>query len=298
MQSIIPPVIAVVSFALSGAVFAALITITGAIEEESDHAWTPATAPVPAPDPVPAQATVVPTEITAASEPRWWVRVGLLERRPLQRVDLGQGVICQSQTGSQQQLFKPQIEAGLRAGSLPPLLCTGGWIHLNGVGYWGRLEIERSELDWLAIHTVELERYVASVVGAEMPSSWPSQALKAQAIAARSYALTHLIRPATQRYHLGDSTRWQAYRGASSRSAAASRATHGTRGIILSQDERVVESLYAATHAIADVAHRHLGASMSQTGARDLAERGLTYPAILAHFYPGTQLKTLRRDDD
>ena len=290
--------IAVVSFALSGAVFAALITITGAIEGESDHAWTPATAPVPAPDPVPAQATVVPTEITAASEPRWWVRVGLLERRPLQRVDLGQGVICQSQTGPQQQLFKPQIEAGLRAGSLPPLLCTGGWIHLNGVGYWGRLEIERSELDWLAIHTVELERYVASVVGAEMPSSWPSQALKAQAIAARSYALTHLIRPATRRYHLGDSTRWQVYRGASSRSAAASRATHGTRGIILSQDERVVESLYAATHAIADDAHRHLGASMSQTGARDLAERGLTYPAILAHFYPGTQLKRLRRDDD
>ena len=50
---------------------------------------------------------------------------------------------------------------------------------------------------------LDLETYVASVVGAEMPSQWHQEALKAQAVAARSYAMAHLARPASKAYHLG-----------------------------------------------------------------------------------------------
>ena len=227
----------------------------------------------------------------------WWVRVGLVNQRPLHRLDLGENVICRSRSGTQQRWTQHQLKTGLNKGKLPALRCVGGWIHLNGVAYWGPLELERIDQEWLAIHTVELERYVASVVGAEMPSAWHTQALQAQAVAASSYALTHLIRPATARYHLGDSTRWQVYRGATSRSAAAERATRATHGIILSKGQAVVESLYASTKEISESAHHHLGASMSQFGARELAEQGLSYSEILSHFYPGTQLKQLRRAD-
>ena len=56
---------------------------------------------------------------------------------------------------------------------------------------------------------LDLVSYLASVVGAEMPSSWHGEALKAQAVAARPYEMAHLVRPATTTYHLGDTTRWQ-----------------------------------------------------------------------------------------
>ena len=144
---------------------------------------------------------------------------------------------------------------------------------------------------------MELERYVASVVGAEMPSAWHSQALQAQAIAARSYALTHLIRPATARYHIGDSTRWQVYRGATSRSAAAERATRATHGIILSKGEAVVGRRYGYTQEISAAPPPPLGASRGQFGGPAVAAQGLGYSEILSHFYPGTQLKQLRRAD-
>ena len=113
------------------------------------------------------------------SNHRWWIKVVLVHQRPLQRMDLLQDVTCQSRSGTQEQLFQGQITAGLQSGALPALTCLGGWIPLNGVVDRGPLELERVERDWLAVHTVELERYVASVVGAEMPSAWHSQAIKA-----------------------------------------------------------------------------------------------------------------------
>ena len=223
--------------------------------------------------------------------------MALFRPLPLKRIALGAGTVCRTRSTVPERLSQSQISDGLAMGSLPPLQCRGGWIHLNGMGYREGVEIDRVQQDWQIIQTVELERYVASVVGAEMPGHWHPNALRAQAIAARSYALTHLIRPASPRFHLGDTTRWQAYRGAISRSAAAVQAATETRGIVLSKDDQVVESLYAANRVITDEAHGHLGASMSQTGARELADQGLSYQEILGKFYPGTQLRLLRRND-
>jgi SpoIID/LytB domain protein len=84
---------------------------------------------------------------------------------------------------------------------------------INGYSYEGSIELVRSNNAWLAVNEVSLENYVASVVGAEMPSRWHGEALKAQAVAARSYAVTHLVRPASKTYHLGDTTRWQVFSG-------------------------------------------------------------------------------------
>ena len=121
-------------------------------------------------------------------------------------------------------------------------------------------------------------------------------AWKAQAVAARSYAVTHLIRPASQTYHLGDTTRWQVFSGTSSLSEQSSRATDETRGMVLSYRGGLVESLYASTQAISEEAHRHLGASMSQHGAQRLATQGLRFDEILGRYYQGASLAQLRRD--
>ena len=145
------------------------------------------------------------------------------------------------------------------------------------------------------VNHLPLEDYISSVVGAEMPSHWPAEALRAQAVAARSYAMAHLARPASQAWNLGATTRWQAYRGVASESPSSRAAAADTQGLILSFEGGIVESLYAADRKLTVEAHGHLGASMSQHGARRLAGKGYQFTQILAKYYPGASLARLQR---
>ena len=65
-----------------------------------------------------------------------------------------------------------------------------------------------------------------------MPSTWPAEALKAQAIAARSYAARRL-RPGVSYYDVNDDTSSQVYRGASGEKAATNRVISATAGVVL-----------------------------------------------------------------
>jgi len=165
---------------------------------------------------------------------------------------------------------------------------------VNGQAYGGRLRLLREGGGITPVNHLPLERYLESVVGAEMPSFWSIEALKAQAVAARSYALAHLARPADPHFHLGDTTRWQAYRGLASVSSRTAEAVDQTSGLILSYKGGIVESLYAANSQITLEAHGHLGASMSQEGAQQLALGGLRYNQILGRYYQGASLARLQ----
>lgn len=171
---------------------------------------------------------------------------------------------------------------------------TGQVLEVDGRPYEGRLRILRGPGGWQLVNHLSLERYISSVVGAEMPSSWHMEALRAQAVAARSYAMAHMARPASTHWHLGDTTRWQAYRGLTSVNPRTRQATASTAGVILSYQGGIVESLYAATSRISQEAHGHLGASMSQHGAQELAQQGLRYNEILGRFYQGASLARLQ----
>jgi peptidoglycan hydrolase-like amidase len=165
---------------------------------------------------------------------------------------------------------------------------------VNGRSYAGRLRLLPTSGGVSVINHLDLETYIAAVVGSEMPSSWPLEALMAQAVAARSYALAHMARPAARHWHLGDTTRWQAYTGLRAANSRTLQAAQRTAGLILSYQGAIVESLYAANRQISLEAHGHLGASMSQHGARQLAEAGHRYNAILGRYYPGASLARLR----
>ena len=223
-----------------------------------------------------------------------FIRVALVSRIPIQSIRASASTTCRLADGSVialNQLLKDS--AGTKNSTR---FCKGGRMQINGYSYEGTLELVRSQNAWLAVNEVSLENYVASVVGAEMPSGWHGEALKAQAVAARSYAVTHLARPASLTYHLGDTTRWQVFSGPSSLSQQSLRATQETRGMVLSYRGGIVESLYASTQAISEEAHRHLGASMSQHGAQRLATQGLGFDEILGRYYQGASLAQLRRN--
>ena len=171
---------------------------------------------------------------------------------------------------------------------------TDDALQADGRAYGGLFRILRAADGFQVVNHLSLESYISSVVGGEMPSTWKMEALKAQAVAARSYAMAHMARPADQHWHLGDTTRWQNYEGLSSVSGRTRQATSTTAGVILSYQGGIVESLYAATQQIVDEAHGHLGASMSQTGAQELAQQGLRFNEILGRYYQGASLARLQ----
>ena len=90
---------------------------------------------------------------------------------------------------------------------------------------------------------VALDLYLRGVVPVEMPSSWPVEALKAQAIASRSYAVYHL-HPATGSFDTYDDTRSQVYRGRRAETAAGNTAVAATAGTVVLSGTAVANTLY------------------------------------------------------
>ncbi len=182
---------------------------------------------------------------------------------------------------------------GPRAGAsrLPSLFFVqpqGGAIAVNGVWYRGRVLIADLPGGLTVVNWVNLEAYLVSVVGSEAYPSWKPDALKAQAIAARSYALWHRFNPASQWYDLAAGPQYQAYEGIQKEFNTTLQAVSETRGQVLVKNGGVVQALYAATQSLTDTYHNGFG--LSQWGAAAMAASGYDYLTILGQFYPGSQL--------
>jgi stage II sporulation protein D len=105
---------------------------------------------------------------------------------------------------------------------------------LNGVSsglYRGEIEVLPDAGGLTAINVIDLDSYVRGVVAGEMPSSWPLEALKVQAVAARTYALA--TRKTTGAFDQYPDTRSQVYRGVSGESVRSDAAVAQTSGSIL-----------------------------------------------------------------
>jgi SpoIID/LytB domain protein len=96
--------------------------------------------------------------------------------------------------------------------------------------YRGFLDVKLSSSSVLAVNSLLLEHYLRSVVSSEVPSSWTDAALRAQAVAARSYALLAQVnaRAAHRAYDICDTTSCQVYSPISSESAAEVSAVKAT----------------------------------------------------------------------
>ena len=95
------------------------------------------------------------------------------------------------------------------------------------------------------INVVSMEDYLRGVVPSEMPSTWPLQALEAQAIASRSYADYHL-HPATGTFDLYDDTRSQVYRGVRAERPSTDAAIAATAGQLVMSGSHVANTLYSS----------------------------------------------------
>jgi stage II sporulation protein D len=122
----------------------------------------------------------------------------------------------------------------VRATFAAPLTVTGsGPLEVPGLGpYLGSLQFRPDGHGGVqTVNAVGLDDYVRGVVAAEMPSSWSAQALEAQAVAARTYAITTTV--GAPGYDLYDDTRSQMYGGVGAETAATNAVVAATSGQIV-----------------------------------------------------------------
>ncbi len=96
----------------------------------------------------------------------------------------------------------------------------------------------------LLVNAVDVEEYVRGVIPLEMPSQWQEEALKAQAVIARTYAISNLNPKAD--FDLCDSERCQVYGGATAETPRGDVAASSTRGLILSYAGRPARTFFHA----------------------------------------------------
>jgi stage II sporulation protein D len=94
------------------------------------------------------------------------------------------------------------------------------------------------------VNSVALEGYVKGVVPNEMPTDWPADALRAQAVAARSYGLATDIGGVFDQY---DDTRSQVYGGLSSETSETNQAVKATAGKVLRNGGKIATTFYFST---------------------------------------------------
>ncbi|MBE3596820.1 MAG: SpoIID/LytB domain-containing protein [Hydrogenibacillus sp.] len=114
----------------------------------------------------------------------------------------------------------------------------------GGQAYRGAIALSAQNGRLAAINVVPLEHYLYGVVGAEMSAGWPLEALKAQAVLARTYALG-----AGNKYgvaNLSDTTYDQAYDGIAREAPDVRKAVDATAGEVLTVAGRLVQALYSS----------------------------------------------------
>ena len=111
--------------------------------------------------------------------------------------------------------------------------------------YRGAIEIRTEGAGVTAINVLDIDSYVRGVVAGEMPSSWPLEALKAQAVAARTYALA--TRKTTGLFDQYPDTRSQVYRGVTGESVRSDAAVRGTAGRVLTYGGEPAVTYYFST---------------------------------------------------
>jgi stage II sporulation protein D len=95
------------------------------------------------------------------------------------------------------------------------------------------------------VNTVPLEQYLAAVVPSEMPKTWMPEALKAQAVAARSYALA--VRKTSGPFDVYPDTRSQVYGGVYAEAQSATSAVDATAGEVLNYNGRIATTYFFST---------------------------------------------------
>jgi stage II sporulation protein D len=119
-------------------------------------------------------------------------------------------------------------------------------IRLNGREYGGRLALMPNGAGLAIVNELPLEEYLVGVVRAELGDRWPREAMRAQAIVARTYAAYHRALNAAKTYHVVATTAHQAFGGQAPASSPVWDAVRDTAGQVLFWEGELFPAFYHA----------------------------------------------------
>lgn len=130
-----------------------------------------------------------------------------------------------------------------------PLSSAGSVKITDGYAYRGAIRVMKSPQRWglTVVNVVPVEEYLYGVVGKEMSPSWHREALKAQAVAARTYAISHKNYFASRGFDMTDDTSSQIYAGINGESPSVIAAVDATRGEILMYGGKPIDAFFCST---------------------------------------------------
>ena len=115
----------------------------------------------------------------------------------------------------------------------------GIWV--GGKRYSGLINIKNLKNEILVVNVLGIEKYLTSVVGSEMPHKWPLEALKAQAIASRTYALK---KNGNDLYDIDSTQKDQVYNGLESNTYKTNKAVKHTRSLVITHKNKLINALF------------------------------------------------------
>lgn len=121
-------------------------------------------------------------------------------------------------------------------------------IQLNDRCYRGRVEVyrENGKGGLLAINVVDIEEYLRGVIREEISPEWPLEALKAQAVVARTFALRQFLDNPQELFHLRSTTDSQLYAGRQAEDHRSDLAVEETAGLVLAFQGKTIPAFYHA----------------------------------------------------
>jgi stage II sporulation protein D len=177
------------------------------------------------------------------------VRVLLAERLPAVQISSTKPFRVVDARGKARKLkadTQNLVAAKLKKVQLPLRYMPGGApLQLDGTPYRGALIVDRQAGKLTIVNRLPLDRYLRGVVPWEMPDDWQREALRAQSVVARSYALATLKPRAL--FDLYADTRSQVYGGVRAEAASTNRAIGSTAGRVLYWNGSVATTFYHST---------------------------------------------------
>ena len=163
----------------------------------------------------------------------------------------GDGLLVTNETGDALVMLfpatvKPIKDKLLVAGKLYRRLSfsASSAVYVNNKPYRGLVELTVSDKGILVVNQLPLEEYLVGLINCEISSAWPIEAVKAQAIIARTYAMNRKVARMTSPYHLESSVIDQVYEGCQIEDSRARRAVFETEGEVLTFGGAIIQAFY------------------------------------------------------
>ena len=121
---------------------------------------------------------------------------------------------------------------------------TSAAVMINGKPYRGLAEVSPGDKGLLVVNELQLEDYLVGLINCEISSAWPIEAVKAQAVIARTYALNRRDARKNAPYHLESSVIDQVYEGCLIEDNRARRAVSETEDEVLTYNGAIIQAFY------------------------------------------------------